>query len=82
MKSKKLMPSADAVEKATGLRKHPITITRWLTVGVSGVVLNSVLVGGRRMSTFADVDEFIAATTAARKQKRSQKSDELREVVR
>jgi hypothetical protein len=79
---KKLMPSVEAVEKATGLSPHPITVTRWLTVGVSGVVLNSVVVGGRRMSTVADVTEFIAATTAARKQKRSQKSNQLSEVVR
>jgi len=40
---------------------HTNTLFRWALQGVRGVKLRSVLVGGKRYTTQAWVDEFVAA---------------------
>lgn len=59
----KFLPVATAVEKAVGHRPNPTTCWRWYTSGSRGVVLKTWMVGGRRMSTVAAVNEFIEQRT-------------------
>ena len=61
----KLYPLSEAVELATGCRPHPATTHRWRQRGISGVRLETVRVGGRRLCSVESVHRFVAATTAA-----------------
>ena len=47
------------------IRPHVSTIWRWHMRGIRGVKLESVLVGGRRMTSMEAVERFIVATTEA-----------------
>ena len=55
------------VEAARSLpgRPHASSLYRWCRKGVRGVKLQTWLVGGRRYTTIAALEQFIAATTAA-----------------
>ena len=46
-------------------RPHLSTLHRWRQRGVRGIKLQTALVGGRRYTTRAWLDEFIDAITAA-----------------
>ncbi len=61
----KLLPLAAAVDEATGQRPHPSTLHRWRLRGISGVKLETVRVGGRRMCTVDSVRRFLAGVTSA-----------------
>lgn len=55
---------SEAVEKippVNGRNVHPATVWRWATSGVRGVRLRSRLVGGRRVTTEADIEAFLNA---------------------
>ncbi len=56
-----LMPICRAIEAASGQRVSPPTATRWAIKGCGGVILQSVLLGKKRLSTVEWVNEFIAA---------------------
>lgn len=45
-------------------RPHKNAVRRWITIGVRGVVLPSVLVGGRRYSSEPALRWWMAATSA------------------
>jgi len=60
----KLFSVATAVERVTGQRLDPSSLQRWRKKGVSGVTLNTVRVGGRRMCSKADVRQFLEKVTA------------------
>lgn len=60
-----LMTVAQAVEEVTGSRPHPTTCTRWVRKGAGGVVLPTVLLGQRRMTTPGAVREWIVERTVA-----------------
>jgi hypothetical protein len=53
------LPLLTAVEVATGARPHLSTILRWCTKGARGRVLESVVLGGRRMTTVRAVQAFM-----------------------
>lgn len=61
-----LLPLVPAVEEATkGYRPHLSTVLRWCTRGSRGVRLESVVLGGRRLTSVAAVRRYMEATTAA-----------------
>lgn len=55
-----LFPLAKAVERATGHRPHLSTILRWCGRGVRGTVLESWMVGGRRLTSVEAVNRFVS----------------------
>ena len=63
---KNLLSIHIAVEQVTGWRQNPSTSWRWSTKGVKGIRLETVVIGGRRLTTIAMVQAFIEATTNAR----------------
>lgn len=63
---KNLLPIPIAVERVTGTRLNLSTTWRWSTKGVKGIRLETVIIGGRRLTSVEMVEAFIAATTEAR----------------
>jgi hypothetical protein len=55
-----------AVEHVTGRRPNLSTGWRWSTKGCRGIRLETVIVGGKRLTTVEMVRAFIRATTDAR----------------
>jgi len=51
--------------RVTPGRPHVSTVVRWGTKGVRGVLLETILVGGRRFTSHEAIERFIAAVTAA-----------------
>ena len=47
-------------------RRHVATAHRWATRGVRGIRLRTYLVGGTRMTTLADFEQFVREVSAAR----------------
>ena len=62
----KLLSLSDAIETVTGRRPNLSTSWRWTTRGCSGVRLQTICVGGKRLTTCEMVEDFIQATTAAK----------------
>ncbi len=60
-----LLSVAAAVAEVTGSKPVPTTLNRWVLKGVRGVVLPSVMVGGRRKTTLKAVREWVAEQSAA-----------------
>ena len=56
----------DAVFLVTGRRPNLSTSWRWSTKGCRGIRLETVIVGGKRLTTLEMVRAFIRATTDAR----------------
>ncbi len=56
----------DLFERFGMRRPHKNNVRRWLTTGTRGVVIPSVLVGGKRYTTQAAVQWWIATSTAAK----------------
>ena len=52
-----------AFEKVAGYRPHPTTSWRYAAKGVRGVVLRTIMVGGRRLTTEEWVADFIERRT-------------------
>jgi hypothetical protein len=64
MQSKKLLPLLDAIEQETGHRPHPSTAMRWcLKPNKHGNVLESWMIGGRRMTSIEAVRRYNEANT-------------------
>ena len=59
-----LVPIRQAREELPG-RPSASTLNRWFKTGVRGVLLKTVMVGGRRFVSRDDLEDFIARTTAA-----------------
>lgn len=59
-----ILSLAQATKMLPG-RPHLSSIFRWMSRGVRGVRLESVLVGGRRYTSREALERFSAATTAA-----------------
>ncbi len=58
-----LLPILEAVGLFPG-RPHVATLWRWISKGVRGVKLETIVSGGRRFTSHEAVNRFIAATTA------------------
>lgn len=56
-----LSEASEIVPRVNGRKVHPATVWRWATSGVRGVRLRSRLVGGRRVTTEADIEVFLNA---------------------
>ena len=65
MRDETLFPVSAAIERAIGLRLHTSTWQRWRLRGVAGVRLDTVRIGGRRMTSVEAVRRFIDASTSA-----------------
>jgi hypothetical protein len=61
LETEKLMPLVQAVESATGRRVHLSTVLRWTMRGSKGLTLESVFLGGRRLTSVESVRRFIQA---------------------
>jgi hypothetical protein len=59
-----LLTLAEAARSLPG-RPHLSTLQRWRLRGVRGVKLETILVGGRRVTSQEAIERFAAATTAA-----------------
>lgn len=57
----KLLPLVEAVESETGRRVHLSTVLRWAMKGAKGLTLESVFLGGRRLTSTEAVRRFIQA---------------------
>jgi hypothetical protein len=53
--------------RKNGRRPHIASVYRWVTSGCRGVVLESAVVGGSRVTTSESIDRWIAALTAETK---------------
>lgn len=65
LEGEQLMSIAKAAAEITGTRPHPTTCNRWVRKGVGGIVLPSLVIGGRRMTTVRAFREWINETTEA-----------------
>jgi len=63
--NEKLLSLPAAVEAATGQRPHPSTLHRWRLRGISGVRLETVRCGGKRLCSVESVRRFLDGVTAA-----------------
>jgi hypothetical protein len=61
LENEKLMPLVPAVEAVTGRRLHLSTPLRWAMRGAKGIILESVFLGGRRLTSTEAVRRFIQA---------------------
>lgn len=68
-----------AIEAVTGQRPHPATCWRWCIHGIGGIRLHSWMLGRRRCTTIAAVEEFIAQRT--RQQTPAQSSVKTRAML-
>lgn len=62
----KLLNICEAIHSVTGRRFNLSTGWRWSTKGCRGIRLETVIVGGKRLTTVEMVEAFIKATTDAR----------------
>ena len=61
-----LLHIVDAFEQVAGRRPNLSTTWRWSTKGCKGIRLETVVFGGKRLTTVAMVEAFLSATTQAR----------------
>jgi hypothetical protein len=59
--------SFTAATKVCKSRPHVATVWRWSTIGCHGVVLDSIVIGGRRFTSKEALERFISATDARAK---------------
>ena len=57
--------AADRFGELSGRRPHLATVHKWAMHGVRGVKLESLVIGGRRVTTAAAVERFVLATSEA-----------------
>jgi len=65
LKNEPLLGLVEAVKLATGRRVHLSTPLRWASRGSRGVRLETVVMGGRRYTSVAACERFVAAVTEA-----------------
>jgi hypothetical protein len=65
-----LFSLAEAASLLPG-KLHVSTLHRWRLRGVRGIKLKTVMIGGRRFVAKSALEEFIAATTAAKEKEPS-----------
>ena len=63
---KGLSPIPALFEEVTGRRPNLSTCWRWSTKGARGIRLETIIVGGKRLTTREMVEAFIKATTESR----------------
>ena len=61
LENEKKLPLVPAVEAETGRRVHLCTALRWAQQGSKGIILESVFLGGRRLTSVEAVRRFVAA---------------------
>ena len=61
LENEKHLPLVPAVEAVTGRRVHLCTVLRWAQQGSKGIILESVILGGRRLTSVESVRRFIQA---------------------
>ncbi len=66
LQNESLFSLVDAVEKATGRRPHLSTVLRWCTKPKMGIRLESVVLGGRRLTSPIAVLRYMSAVTEAK----------------
>ena len=54
-----------AATKTTPCRPNVATLWRWRTKGIRGIRLETMMIGGRRVTSREALSRFFAATTAA-----------------
>lgn len=59
--SERLMSLPDACLAFPGRKVSRATLHRWRAPGVRGICLETVLVGGRRMTSLEAIERFLAA---------------------
>lgn len=64
--NERLITITEASQRVPG-RPGVSTVWRWISAGCRGVVLESVLIGGKRYTSQEAIERFIAATTAQAK---------------
>jgi hypothetical protein len=64
--SEKLFPLVEATELATGRRMHLATTLRWCQKPKQGIVLESVMLGGRRLTSVESVRRYMESLTIAK----------------
>lgn len=64
-----LLPLLDAIERATGQRISPPTATRWAIQGCQGTVLQTKLLGKKRLCKIEWVMQFVEARSQSPKTK-------------
>jgi len=67
--------AARAFPSIDGKPPHTSSLHRWATRGVDGVLLRTVMLGGRRLIPRSAIDEFIAARTAQASPRTPEPSD-------
>jgi len=65
MEGGQLLGLCEAVRRLLPKQPNPATLWRWHARGVRGIVLETVLVGGRRYVTREALERFIDAVTEA-----------------
>ena len=63
--SEQMRPVREVFRRVTGSAPHPATVCRWALRGAGGVILETYMVGNRRMTTEVAVREFIRRRTEA-----------------
>lgn len=67
IQKEKLRPLCEAVFEATGTKPHLSTVLRWAArANADGIRLETLILGGRRMTSVEAVLRYSAATTEAR----------------
>jgi intein-encoded DNA endonuclease-like protein len=61
--NEKLFTLVEAVERATGVKVHLSTALRWCQHGTNGIKLESLVLGGRRLTSVEAVCRFIEHRT-------------------
>ena len=61
------------LEKITGKRPHIASIYRWIQKGIAGVQLETLIIGGTRLTSTEALDRFFQESTKA-KESQKQKS--------
>lgn len=77
LKTETIFPISEAPKHYPGTRPHQATAIRHALRGVNGTLLESLMVGGRRVTSVEAIHRFvIALNSPERSQKRSISSDD------
>jgi hypothetical protein len=70
----KVFPAEVEVPGRDGNRVHWLTVGKWCTRGISGIVLESVVIGNQRCTTKEAYSRFVEAVTRAANGERLQQA--------
>ena len=59
------------LEKLTGKRPHIASIYRWIQKGIAGVQLETLIIGGTRLTSTEALDRFFQESTKAKSKGKS-----------